>query len=221
MQPLESAALSRGSLLIADAPLEVKCCNSSLVMQTLTEISILLAGMRAGHPKAASRFMEKVSSELRQAARTRVRLDRSGEEFNPWDLVNEVYVRLVGRDSALWENRAYYFGVAPPVMRRILVERAKRARKKGLAFAGPPPDCLPEVITLGLDPAEVIRLDSALNHLASVDRRQARIVEMRFFAGLPFDEIADVLQISLRTARRDWLAAVSRLEARTRIAAAS
>lgn len=191
-------------------------------MAATSEITILLAGMRAGNQECHSRFVAAVYSELKQMARTRMRSENAGHSLQPSDLVNEVYVRLIGRDGADWQNRAHFFSAAASTMRRILIDRARsrKAKKREGDLKRVDFDQIPEAGALDADGDRLILLDSALEELSKFDPRQAKIVEMRFFAGMTFEEVADVLQLSSRTVKRDWAIARAWLQSKTSALAA-
>lgn len=169
----------------------------------MTDITELLREMANGNAEAASVVMERVYQELHRLAAAQMRRERRDHTLQTTALVNEAYLRVVGNREANWQNRAQFFGVAAQMMRRILINHA---RAHGSAKRGG----LQERITLDAadvplnQPGEVLALDEALTRLAETDPRQARIVELRFFAGLSIEETAQVLDVSLRTVKRDW-----------------
>lgn len=145
-----------------------------------------------------------VYDELRTIARRYLKHERVDHTLQPTALVHEAYVRLVDETRVTWKNRAQFLGVAAQIMRRILVDhaRAHRAKKRGGAV---------EMLALedstdfaGNDNVDLVALDDALQDLAAFDQRQSRIVELRFFGGLTVEQIAQVLDISPRTIRREW-----------------
>jgi len=171
------------------------------------EVTSALAACRKGEPEALDRLFELVYDRLRRIARgqlggnaTRVVLDTTG-------LVHEAYLKMIGPDDPDWQDRGHFFAVAARAMRQIVVDhaRARSAVKRGgdaehvelhesrVAFPGRPVDLLD--------------LDRALERLAALDGRLARVVELRFFAGLSEPEIAKVLDVTDRTVRRDWIKA--------------
>lgn len=168
------------------------------------EITDLLAEWSDGDGEALERLMPLVFDELRQLAQTYFRREAESHTLQPTALVNEVYVRLTEQRQVQWENRSQFFAFASLLMRRILVDhaKAKRAAKRGGGVAKLPLD--EALVGAEVMDVDVLALDQALNRLAEVDDRQARIVQMRFFAGLTQEEIADVLDISLSTVKREW-----------------
>ena len=134
--------------------------------------------------------------------------ERSGHSLQTTALVNEAYMRLVDYKRMQWQDRAHFFAVSAQLMRRILVDHArKRNLKRGGAAQRV---CLEEALTVPADsPTDLVALDAALNALAQFDARKAQVVEMRFFGGLSVTETAEVLKISSVTVMRDWSTAKS------------
>ena len=186
------------------------------------DITGLLEQWRRGDQGIEARIVDAVYQELHQIARRYARMERAGHSLQATALVNEAYVRLVARRSS-WKNRAHFFGVAATLMRRILIDHARRrgAGKRGDGMAHVPleDDQLERLAQSNLSPANlenVIAVDEALTGLAAVDARQSRIVELRFFAGMTSKEIAEVLEIGERTVDREWALAQAWLYARLR-----
>ena len=167
------------------------------------EVTLLLRAWAGGDSDALERLIPLVYTNLRRLAGRQMRQEAVGHTLQPTALVNEAYLRLVGNDAS-WQDRAHFFAVAARVMRRILVDaaRARGADKRGGGAVkvelNPSLDGLPE---RGQD---LIALDEALDALATLDERKARVVEMKFFAGLSVEETADILKISPRSVMRDW-----------------
>lgn len=168
---------------------------------TITE---LLDQWSDGDESALAELMPVVYEELAGLAAAYLRRERSDHTMQTADLVNEAYLRLVDQRRIQWQNRAQFFGVAAQMMRRILVNHAKKhlyAKRGG----GAPKLALDEGMNLSVEQSpELVALDDALTRLASFDPRQARIVELRFFAGLTSEEIGEALGISVPTVTRDW-----------------
>jgi RNA polymerase sigma-70 factor (ECF subfamily) len=142
--------------------------------------------------------------ELRRIAGARMRMERGNHTLQPTALVHEAYMRLAEEDPAAWRDRPRILALAAHAMRNILVDhaRARRADKRG---AGAIQVTLDERHAVGKDElADVLAVDEALQRLAEFDLRQARIMEMHFFGGLTFEEIAEQLELSSRTIKRDW-----------------
>jgi RNA polymerase sigma-70 factor, ECF subfamily len=170
-------------------------------------ITRMLDELRSGRREVESRLLEVVYPELRRIAAHYMQGERAGHTLQPTALVNEAYLELVGKVDIDWRNRSHFFGVAAQLMRRILVNYARRKRaqkREGKRRRVELSDAL-AVAENRLD--EIIAVDSALDRLAEWDPRQAKIVELRFFAGLTEDETAEALGISPRTVKREWTVA--------------
>ena len=169
-------------------------------------ISELLQRWAAGDPGAQEDLVPLVYQELRKRAAAYLRRERRDHTLQPTALVNETYVRLMGQRRVAWINRAQFFGVASPAMRRILVDHA-REREAAKRPAG-----IRVTLDEGMRSAapidcEVLMLDSALQELARIDERQAQIVELKYFGGLSEEEVAAVLSLSRTTITREWQSA--------------
>lgn len=177
------------------------------------EITQLLEQVGRGDGKAIDELMPIVYNELRRLAAYYLRSERQGHTLQPTALVNEAFLRLVGQKTA-WQNRTHFFAVAASSMRRILVDyaRQKLAEKRGGGEQIPLEDTL---VFVRERPREFIAIDEALDELAVADPRRARVVELRFFAGLSNEEIAGVLGVHSNTVLRDWN--LARAWLRTRI----
>jgi RNA polymerase sigma factor (TIGR02999 family) len=182
--------------------------HSSLPQQmntaSSTEVSRLLLAWGNGDQEALGKLMPVVYQELRRLAGRYMRNERPGHTLQTTGLVNEVYLKLVDQKNMQWQNRAQFFGVAAQLMRRILVDHArKHARlKRG---GGAQKLSLDETAIVSNDrAAQFIALDDALTSLAELDPTKSRIVEMKFFGGLNFEEVAEVEKVSPRTIRREW-----------------
>jgi RNA polymerase sigma-70 factor (ECF subfamily) len=167
------------------------------------EISALLRDWSAGDQTALTKLMPVVYEQLHRLAGHYMNRERTGHSLQTTALVNEVYTRLVDYRKMRWQDRAHFFAASAQVMRRILVEHARRRNlKRG---AGLPHVPLDEASLVGdKDERDFPALDDAMNALARVDPRKAQIVEMRFFGGLSVPETAEVLQISPVTVKREW-----------------
>jgi len=179
------------------------------------QVTLLLRQLGAGDRSALDRLIEAIYPELRKLARQHLRGERPGHLLQPTALVNEVYVRLVAHEQQSWANRSHFFGAAARLMRRILVDhaRAERAAKRGGDHVALPLDVAEPI--LDGRPVDFVALDEALSELARVSTRQARIVELRYFAGLTVPEVGEALGMNPRTVNRDW--AVARAWLRLRL----
>ena len=173
------------------------------------EITRLLLAWNDGDQMALDKLVPLVEAELRRLARTYMNRERAGHTLQTTALINEAYVRLIDSHSVQWQSRAHFYGIAAQVMRRVLVDSARKRnyRKRG---GGSHQITFTETlaVTVAEDP-NVLALDEALNELARIDERKARVVEMRFFGGLSEKETAVALRVSPETARRDWRLAKS------------
>lgn len=176
-------------------------------MTTQHEITRLLADWSNGDRDALEKLTPLVYDELRRLAGRYLRQERAGHTLQSTALVHEAYMKLVGQNNVRWQNRAHFFGIAAQMIRRILVDYA-RARKADKRGSGAEKLSLDEAIALpGGQDLDLVALDDALEGLAKIDPRQSRLVELRFFAGLTIEETAEVMQMSLATAKRDWVSA--------------
>jgi RNA polymerase sigma factor (TIGR02999 family) len=172
-----------------------------------TDVTRLLQAWSDGDKAAAEPLMDAVYGELRRLARAYLRRERGDHSLPATGLVHEAYLRLVDQNRARWQNRAHFFAVASQIMRRLLVDhaRARSASKRGSGLTVSLDDA--DVDVGGAVPElqpDVIALDRALEKLAGIDARHARLVELRFFGGLTVDEAATVLDVAAITVKRDW-----------------
>lgn len=167
-------------------------------------ISQLLFEVSQGNRDAEAALMTQVYGELRRLARKYMRAERANHTLQATALVNEAYLRLMGQQGVTWQDRAHFFAAAAQLMRHILVDhaRARRADKRG---GEQQQVTLTEALASEENKTvEVLALHEALEKLANLDPRQARVVELHFFGGLTFGEIAYILDASERTVKRDW-----------------
>jgi RNA polymerase sigma factor (TIGR02999 family) len=171
-----------------------------------TDVSHLLRAWRDGDQDALGELTPIVYAELRRLAHRYMRRERSDHTLQTSALVNEAYLRLVTYRRMEWESREHFFAVSAQLMRRILVDWARRNNlKRG---RGVPHLSLEEAAEVGVArSADLVALDDALTELARRDARKAQVVELRFFGGLSIDEAATVLKVSPITVRRDWTSA--------------
>jgi RNA polymerase sigma factor (TIGR02999 family) len=173
------------------------------------DVTALLLALRQGNREAEGRLLDVVYQQLHGIAERYMRREREDHTLQTTALVNEAYLRLVDQKGKSWQNRAHFFAVAAQVMRRILVDYARkhRAQKRGgeqqkLELEG-------DVAITPERSDELLLLDQALERLKAWDARQSRIVELRFFGGLTNEETAEVLGVAARTVKRDWQVAKS------------
>jgi len=189
-----------------DLVLESSCSNSRYpqMNQGSDQITRLLIAWRNGEATALEELMPLVHRELKQIARRFMRRQRAGHTLQTTALVNEAYVRLVDSNKVNWQDRSHFFAISAQLMRRVLVDAARRknsAKRGGERVQITLSDDLKATAD---NETDVVALDEALQRLAEMNARQCQIVELRYFGGLTEDEIAETLNISTRTVRRDW-----------------
>lgn len=168
------------------------------------EITQLLVAWNNGDAVALDQLMPLVHRELHRIARRYMAAERPGHILQTTALINEAYLRLIDWKNVAWQNRAHFFALAAQVMRHILVDfaRAQAREKRG---GGGLQISLSEAANIDVEQnADLVALDDALQALEKLDSRQARVVELRFFAGLSLEETAETLKVSVGTVRRDW-----------------
>ena len=172
--------------------------------QTQHQVTGLMARAAAGDHQATSELFPLVYDELRRLAGVHLAQERANHTLQPTALVHEAYLRLVGPGDVVWENRAHFFGAAAKAIRRILTDhaRGKGRRKRGGGQARVPLESVDAGAgELDLD---LVALDEALDRLTELDPAKARVVELRYFAGLSLDETAQAMGISVATVSRHW-----------------
>jgi len=168
------------------------------------EITQLLVKWRNGDQAALDRLAQTVQGELRQIAHRALSRQPRGQTLQTADLVNEAYLRLLGQSDIDWQNRAHFYAVAARVMRFVLVDRA-RAKSYAKRGGGGTPISLDEAMVVTPErPDDLLALDEALERLAQIDEQKSRIVEMRYFAGMSVEEVAEALGIAAITVKREW-----------------
>ncbi len=171
----------------------------------MSDFTRILDAANQGDPRAAEELLPLVYEELRRLAAAKMARERPGQTLQPTALVHEAWLRLVGQETpGQFSSRAHFFGAAAEAMRRILIENARRKRAvrhggdqqrtdlEGLDLAAPPPA------------EELLALDEALARLTAQDQPKAELVKLRYFVGLTLEESAEILGISLATAKRQW-----------------
>ena len=168
------------------------------------QITQLLAEWSEGNQSALDELYPLVYEELHRLARRYMSRERKGHTLQTTALINEAYVRLVDQRNVRWANRSHFFAISAQIMRRILIDHARRhayAKRGG----GAKQVSLEEAAIVAPDQAsELVRLDEALQTLAKMDERRCHVVELRYFGGLSNEEIAGVLKVSENTVTRDW-----------------
>jgi RNA polymerase sigma factor (TIGR02999 family) len=168
------------------------------------EVTRLLHEIQRGNRQAEDQLIPIVYNQLKKIAANQLRRERAGHSLQPTALVHEAYMRLNKLDQVDWQGRSHFFCISATIMRRILVDhaRAEQARKRGDGAVQVTLDS--GVMAVAETTIDVLAVDGALTRLAAFDQRQAAIIEMHFFAGQTFEEIALELGVSSRTVKRDW-----------------
>jgi RNA polymerase sigma-70 factor (ECF subfamily) len=185
-------------------PVESAAGDTLARVEQAGDVTGLLQAWGKGDPDALADLAALVHHELRHMARRMLAGEHAAYQWQPTELINESYLRLLGWERVEWKNRAHFFGVTAGMMRRVLVDAA---RTRGAAKRGA--DVAPVTLD-GLDLAapdaslDVVALEEALTELTAIDPRPARVVEMRFFGGFSVEETADALGVSTRTVINDW-----------------
>ena len=175
-----------------------------MTLATQKSITQLLVAWSNGDRAALDELVPLVHLELRRIARNYMRGERKDHTLQTTGLINEAYVRLVDQKHVRWQNRAHFLAIASELMRRILVDYARRRlyQKRG---AGALQVTLGDAETIPVERTpDLVALDEALTSLAKIDERRSRVVELKFFGGLSIEETAEVLKVSPTTVERDW-----------------
>jgi len=171
------------------------------------DITKLLHAWQEGDVAAGERLAQLVYHELKKVASAYLRREREGSAYQTTELVNEAFMRLVDQKNLRLQDRVHFFGVSAKLMRQILVEhvRKRQAQKRGGEMMKITFD---DAANLNMTkPSNMVRLDEVLDKLESFDSRKSRLVELRFFAGMSLDEIAEIFGVSVSTVKREWLLA--------------
>jgi RNA polymerase sigma factor (TIGR02999 family) len=170
----------------------------------MSEVTLILQAIDRGEAAASEELLPLVYDELRRLAAARMAQEAAGHTLQPTALVHEAWLRLAGNSERPWQNRAHFFGAAAEAMRRILIERARRKsrlkRGSGQALLN-----LADLDVMTAMPDDkVLLVDEALEQLKAEDPEKARIVSLKFFAGLTNEQVAELLNVNERTVRRQW-----------------
>jgi RNA polymerase sigma factor (TIGR02999 family) len=170
-----------------------------------SEITQMLIELTDGNRDVVDQILPHIYDELRRLAGSYLRRERSDHTLQPTALVHEAYMKLIDQNRVKWQNRAHFFGIAAQVMRRILMDHA---RKHTAEKRGGDADLIPleeEILIVSQDKSsELLALNDALDELAKIDPEKARIVELRYFGGLSIEETAEVIGVSVPTVNRHW-----------------
>jgi RNA polymerase sigma factor (TIGR02999 family) len=173
-------------------------------MVSTQEVTQLLAAWNEGDPSALGKLTPLIDNELRRLARYYMAGERRDHTLQATALVNEAYLRLIDLKSTHWKNRAHFLSIAAHLMRQILVDSA-RSRGRAKRGGGAVRVSLDEALIVSPEKApDLLAIDDALTALAALNVRQSKVVELHFFGGLNWEEVAEVLKVSVGTVRRDW-----------------
>lgn len=167
-------------------------------------ITVLLDRARRGDRSVTDELMQLVYDELRRLAQHYMGRERPDHTLQATALVNEAYVRLVGSESGPWQNRAHFFAAAAVAIRRIIVQHARAAASQKRGGDWRRADVDPALLSAAGVHEQILGVDEALGRLAAMDAQKARLVELRYFAGMTTEEIAEALGVSVRTVAREW-----------------
>ncbi|MBS1832896.1 MAG: sigma-70 family RNA polymerase sigma factor [Acidobacteria bacterium] len=184
----------------------------------MSEVTLLLEEIARGNRDVEGKLLEVVYPELHRLASAFMRRERPDHTLRPTALINEAYLRLVGRQPRTIESRLHFLNIAAQIMRRILIDHARGAQARKRA-AGNRLE-LDESMAISVDdPDPILAIDQAITRLTAVDTRLAQVVELRYFGGFSVDETAEILKMSPKTVKRDWALARAWLEDELRTAA--
>jgi RNA polymerase sigma factor (TIGR02999 family) len=170
-----------------------------------TDVTLLLKRLGAGDRDAVDQLVPLLYNELRRLAAYYLRQERSNHTLQATALVHEAYLRMIDQRAVEWKNRSHFFGVAAQVMRRILVDCARKHKALKRGGSSLPTVSLDEAVVLCEEnAAELVALDGLLTRLTALDAQQGRVVELRFFGGLSVEETAQLMQLSPATVKREW-----------------
>ena len=168
------------------------------------EITGVLVSIDAGDPSEAERLLPLVYDDFRALAKNFLRRERPDHSLQPTEIVNEAYLRLVDYKQVEWQGRTHFFAAGAEVMRRILVDHARRKLRKKRGGRPVRVELTDSLHVSSRQEADVLALEEALEKLERVDPKQARIVELRFYGGLTVQEAAEIMGLSKRTVEREW-----------------
>jgi RNA polymerase sigma-70 factor (ECF subfamily) len=172
---------------------------------TQHDLTQMLIRLTEGNTEVVNEILPVIYDELRSLAGNYLRRERENHTLQPTALVHEAYLKLIDQKNVRWQNRAHFFGIAANIMRRILVDHARKhtAEKRGGAGENLPLEDELIIVSEGKS-AELLALDEALENLAKIDPQKSKIVELRYFGGLSVEETAEVLGVSEITVKRHW-----------------
>ena len=171
----------------------------------MSDVTRLLGSVERGDPNAAGQLLVVLYDELRRMAAAKMAREAPGQTLQPTALVHEAWLRLTGNSNPQqWEGRGHFFAAAAEAMRRILIERARRRASIRHGGGQQHVDIAEVELAVEIKPDELLAVDEALEKLAAAEPRKAELVKLRYYAGLTLEESAELLNISVAAARRDW-----------------
>lgn len=170
----------------------------------MSDVTLILQAVSRGEKQASEELLPLVYEELRKLAASRMANESAGNTLQPTALVHEAWLRLVGNGHHSWQNRAHFFGAAAEAMRRILIERARRKSRLKRGCGQELLDIAELDVVAAMPDEKILLVDEALEQLKSEDPEKAKIVMLKFFAGLTNEEAAEILNVNERTVRRQW-----------------
>jgi RNA polymerase sigma factor (TIGR02999 family) len=171
---------------------------------TRQDITVMLDRLAAGDRGIVNSIFPALYDELKRIASSHLASERKGHTLQPTALVNEAYLKLINQRTLAFESRGHFLAMSAIMMRRVLMEHARTRKRKKRGDGQTPLELDEEALGAAVDLDQLLDFEHALTKLEELDARQVRIVELRYFGGLTMPEVADVLQISLRTAEADW-----------------
>lgn len=168
------------------------------------EITQLLMEFKNGSKKAYDQLFPLVYEKLRQMAHYQLKREDRNHTYSKTDLVHEAYFKLINQNDVQWQDRAHFYAIAARSMRQILIDHARKKLADKRGGSGEPQTYIDEIMRVEHQAEELIHIDEALNRLADLDDRMAKVVEFRYFGEMTFEDIADVMDLSSRTVKRDW-----------------
>jgi RNA polymerase sigma factor (TIGR02999 family) len=170
----------------------------------MSDITLMLEAISAGDSQASEQLLPVVYDELRRLAAARMSQEAAGHTLQPTALVHEAWLRLAGGQKQSWENRAHFFGAAAEAMRRILIERARRKSRLKRGSGQTLLDLADLDVIAAMPDDKILLVDEALEQLKLEDPEKAKIVLLKFFAGMTNEQAAEILNVNERTVRRQW-----------------
>lgn len=168
------------------------------------DVTLLLEKLASGDQRAADLLFPALYDELRRLADAQLKQERPGHTLQTTALVNEVYLKLVGQNEAKWQNRSHFFAVASQAMRRILVNHALHRKRQKRGGGRRRVELDEGAAVVGETDLDLVALDEALTRLSHEDQRKAKVVELRYFAGMSVEDVAEHLGVATATVKRDW-----------------